>query len=153
MRDIWQTPNQLLKAVLADLLPLQYIAGYKTLGSINQVVTGPLWRVLESKDVTILDMNKRFRRLLSHFKDWSFDPSSVISGEAFIFDDFPPFKNNIYTVYLWRATMMTQFVRYLRCCSVHFIATWNIITYLKGSMIIILITFQKKPLLFQKQTL
>jgi len=47
-----------------------------------------LWRVLECKDVTILDMNKRFRRLLSCFKDWSFDPSSVISGEAFVFDDF-----------------------------------------------------------------
>ena len=73
-----------------------YLASFRALGIINKVVTGPLWRVLECKDVTILDMNKRFRRLLSCFKDWSFNPSSVISGEAFVFDDFPPSKDNIY---------------------------------------------------------
>ena len=87
---MWQTPNQLLKTVLADLSTPEYIAGCKAMGIINKMVTGPLWRVLECKDVTILDMNERFRKFLSCLKDWSSDPSSVISGEAFVFDDFPP---------------------------------------------------------------
>jgi len=69
LRDVWQIPNQLLNAVLADLSTLQYIAGCKALG----IITGQLWRVLEGKDVTTLDINKRFRRLLSCFKDWSYD--------------------------------------------------------------------------------
>ena len=36
LKDVWQTPNQLLKAVLADLSIPQYIAGCKALGIIYQ---------------------------------------------------------------------------------------------------------------------
>jgi len=31
LRDVWQTPNQLLKAVLADLSTPQYIAGWESI--------------------------------------------------------------------------------------------------------------------------
>ena len=96
LKDVWQTPNQLLKAVLADLVIPQYIAGCKALGIISKVVTAPLWRVLECKDITILDMNERFRALLASLKNWSSDPFSVISGDAFVFDDFPPKEDDIY---------------------------------------------------------
>ena len=41
-------------------------------------------------------MNECFRKLLSCLKDWSSDPSSVISGDAFVFDDFSPTEDNIY---------------------------------------------------------
>lgn len=64
-KEVWQTPNQLLKTVSADLSVSEYLAGCKALGIINKVVTGPLWRVLECKDVTILDMNQRFQTLLA----------------------------------------------------------------------------------------
>lgn len=50
--------NQLLKAVSADLAVPEHLAGCKALGIINKVITGPLWRVLEDKDITILDMNE-----------------------------------------------------------------------------------------------
>ena len=96
LKDVWQTQNQLLKAVLADLSIPQYIAGCKALGIISKVVTAPLWRVLECKDVTILDMNERFRALLTSLKNWSSDPFSVIYGDAFVFDDFPPKEDDIY---------------------------------------------------------
>ena len=104
LKDVWQTPNQLLKAVLADLLIPQYIAGCKALGIISKIVTAPLWRVLECKDVTILDMNERFRTLLTSLKNWSCDPTSVISGDAFAFDDFPPKEDDIYQSLFTKST-------------------------------------------------
>jgi len=48
-----QTPNQLLRAVLADVKVLEYIAECKALGLVNKIVTGPLWRVLESQDISL----------------------------------------------------------------------------------------------------
>ena len=51
---------------------------------------------MECKDVTILDMNERFRTLLTSLKNWSSDPFSVIYGDAFVFDDFPPKEDDIY---------------------------------------------------------
>ena len=41
--DVWQTPNQLLRAVLADIQVAEFIAGCKALGLINKIITGPLW--------------------------------------------------------------------------------------------------------------
>lgn len=95
-KEVWQTPNQLLKAVSADLSVREYVAGCKALGIINKVITGPLWRVLECKDITILDMNQRFQTLVSCLNNWSVDATSVISGEAVIFDDFPPSIDSIH---------------------------------------------------------
>ena len=59
-KDVWQTPNQLLRVVNQDIEVPEYVAGCKALGLVNKIVTGPLWRVLES-DVSILDMNDRFQ--------------------------------------------------------------------------------------------
>ena len=42
-RNIWQTPNQLLRAVFQDICVPEYVAGCRALGLINKVVTGPLW--------------------------------------------------------------------------------------------------------------
>ena len=95
-KEVWQTPNQLLKAVSADLSIHEYVAGCKALGIVNKVITGPLWRVLECKDITILDMNQRFKTLLSCLNDWSVNASSVIAGEVVIFDDFPPTVDSIH---------------------------------------------------------
>ena len=96
LKEVWQTPNQLLKAVLADLSVPKYIASCKALGIINKIITGPLWRVLESKDVSILDMNDYFKTLLSCLQQWSLEPSVVISGDVSTFDDFSPSEDEIY---------------------------------------------------------
>ena len=44
-------------AVLADV---EFLAGYKALGLINKIAMGPLWRAIESKDVSILDTNTHY---------------------------------------------------------------------------------------------
>lgn len=88
--DVWQTPNNLLRAVLADIKVPEFVAGCKALGLINKIVTGPLWRVIESKDISILDMNSRYHHLLECLVDWSSDASAVVSGEAILFSDFRP---------------------------------------------------------------
>ena len=93
--QVWQTPNQLLKAVLADLRVPEHLAGCRALGLINKFVTGPLWRVLESKSISILDMNERFQTLLSCLDKWALDASSLLSGEALLYDDFRPSQDAI----------------------------------------------------------
>ena len=40
---LWQTPNRLLRAVLADIQVPEFLAGCKALGLINKIVTGSLW--------------------------------------------------------------------------------------------------------------
>ena len=42
-------------------------------------------------------MNSRFQTLLSSLDNWSTDASDVLSGEAVVFDDFPPTEDHIYT--------------------------------------------------------
>ena len=80
----------------ADLSVHEYIAGCKALEIINKIVTGPLWRVLECKKIAILDMNEQFRTLLSCLNDWLINASSVVAGEAVVFDDFPPSVDSIH---------------------------------------------------------
>ena len=85
--EVWQTPNQLLKAVLADIKIPEHLAGCKALGLVNKFITGPLWRVLESRNITILEMNERFQNLLTSLNSWSLDASSILSGEALLYDE------------------------------------------------------------------
>ena len=96
LTDVWQTPNKLLKAVLADVKVPEFLAGCKALGLINKIVTGPLWRVIESKDVSILDMNTHYRRLLDCLNEWSIDASDVVSAEAMLFPDYSPTQDAIF---------------------------------------------------------
>ena len=78
--------NSLLKAVAADLAEPVYLAGCKALGLINKLLTGPLWRVLESK-MSILDMNEVYTSMRDQFKVWSEDASSFLEGQTALFDD------------------------------------------------------------------
>ena len=87
---VWQTPNQLLRAVLSDIEVPEYLAGCRALGLVNKVVTGPLWRVLEAPDISILDMNYYLQMLIVHMDLWSLDASELLHGEAVLYLDFPP---------------------------------------------------------------
>ena len=70
----------------------EYLAGCRALGLINKVVTGPLWRVLESSDISILEMNGYYQTLITHIDLWSLDASELLHGEAVLYPDFPPLK-------------------------------------------------------------
>ena len=65
-QNIWQTPNQLLRAVYNDIQVPEYLAGCRALGVINKIVTGPLWHLLESSDISITEMNEYYQILVSH---------------------------------------------------------------------------------------
>ena len=92
-RSVWQTPNQLLRAVYQDICVPEYIAGCRALGIINKVVTGPLWRVLESADV---EMNGYYQTLVASMCEWSQDSSKLLHGEAVFFPDFPPVEDDVW---------------------------------------------------------
>ena len=95
-KEVWQTPNQLLWAVLSDIQVPEHLAGCKALGLVNKVVTGPLWRILETSDISILEMNEYFQMLVTHLDLWSLDSTDVLSGNAIIFPDFPPSEDEIW---------------------------------------------------------
>ena len=97
--EVWQISNQILKAVLADIKIPGHVGGCKGLDLLNKFITRPLWRVLESKDITILDMNERFQTLLSFLDSWSLDASSIMSGEALLY--FPPSEDPIYICFVY----------------------------------------------------
>ena len=94
-KDVWQTPNQLLRAVNQDMQIPDYAAGCKALGLINKIVTGPLWRVLES-ETSILEMNNYFQTLVTHLDEWALNAADVLCGEAILFPDFPPTEDVIW---------------------------------------------------------
>ena len=94
--DIWRTPNQLLRAVYSDMQVPEYLAGCRALGLINKVVTGPLWRVLESSDISILEMNGYYQTLITNIDLWSLDASELLHGEAVLYPDFPPTEDAIW---------------------------------------------------------
>ncbi len=94
--EVWQTPNQLLRAVLSDVQVPEYLAGCRALGLVNKVITGPLWRVLETPEISILDMNEYLQMLIAHLDLWSLDASDVLAGEAVLYPDFPPKEDPIW---------------------------------------------------------
>lgn len=79
----------MLHAVYSDIQVHEHLGGCKTLGLVNKTVTGPLWRVLESPDILILEMNHYFKTLLSCLEQWSVDASEVSSGSAVLYEEFP----------------------------------------------------------------
>ena len=97
--QVWQTPNQLLKAIMTDIEVSEYLAGCRALGLVNKIITAPLWRVMESdsRDTSILDMNRRFETLLACLERWSLDASVLLVGEATLFEDFLPSNDEVYT--------------------------------------------------------
>ena len=75
----------------------EYLAGCKALGPVNKVVTGPLWQILETSDISILEMDKYFQIFIDL---WSLDSSDVLSGNAVIFPDFPPSEDEIWNSFI-----------------------------------------------------
>ena len=86
----------MLKAVYSDIQVPEPVARCHALGLINKVITGPLWRVLESADVTILlEMNKYFNKLMTKLDIWSQDAGVLLQGDVELESDYPPRKDEI----------------------------------------------------------
>ena len=52
----WHNPNNLLKAVNEDVSNNVYLAEVRALGMIDKLLTGPLWRLIESYH-SVLELN------------------------------------------------------------------------------------------------
>ena len=89
------TNNLLIQALQADVKVPEFWAGCRALGLVNKFVTGPFWRLLES-EVTITEMNNSYQNMVNHFKEWSEDASSLLTGEARLFPDIPLKIDNIF---------------------------------------------------------
>ena len=70
-------PNQLIKAVMADLAEDVYLSGARALGIMNYRLTTPLWSVLESTE-HIFDMNSKYQRIVEKLNSWSSDPTELL---------------------------------------------------------------------------
>ncbi|XP_071854271.1 uncharacterized protein [Apostichopus japonicus] len=90
-----KSENKLMLAVAADLEVPQYIAGVKSLGIIDKVITGPLWRAME-KEKHVLAMNERYDRLLECLAKWSKDSTDLLTGSDILYSDVPLKKNSVY---------------------------------------------------------
>ena len=80
------TSNRLLQSVNSDINNPIYIAGCKALGIINKLVTGPLWRLLES-NVSITDMSAYYVQMVERFEAWASDASDLLHGKDTLFAD------------------------------------------------------------------
>ena len=94
--DRMKDENKLLKAVYYDLQVSLYVAGCLALGLIDIFITGPLWRVLENKDINVLDMSERYQQLLKCFEEWSVDATSFLKGEGVVFRDIDIQKGEVF---------------------------------------------------------
>ena len=80
----------------SDIQVPEFVAGCCALGFINKIITGPLWRVLECSDVTILEMNTHFNTLILKLDKWSQDASVLLHGDDELYTDYPPNKDEIW---------------------------------------------------------
>lgn len=60
--------NGLPKSILKDLKTPFFITGCKALGLVSKIITTPLWKVIESKNVSISIMNEKYLALLTFFE-------------------------------------------------------------------------------------
>ena len=95
LSNCWGPQNKLLKAILEDASNELYIAGCRALGLIDKLVTGPLWRILES-DIHILDVSSEYTQLLQFFTECSNDASQFLTGEKVPFPGTPINKDEIW---------------------------------------------------------
>ncbi|XP_014676897.1 PREDICTED: uncharacterized protein LOC106816789, partial [Priapulus caudatus] len=84
--EVWGSGNLLLEAVKKDLESPVYVAGIRALGIIDKIITGPLWRLINSEGnigavLSYLDVMEE------KLKVWSSDASELVAGRVVMFDE------------------------------------------------------------------
>ena len=85
----WPQANKLLKSVEVDVKVTVYLAGVRVLGIVDKIITGPLWRLLES-DIGILAMGPHYHKLQMCLQRWMGDTSTLIVGEVVFPEELAP---------------------------------------------------------------
>ena len=79
--DQMELDSRLLVAVYWDLKVLAFRVGYRVLGLIEKLVTGPLWRIMV-KEKCVLNMSTHYQNLLTCFEKWADDCTSFLNNET-----------------------------------------------------------------------
>ena len=81
----WCDPNSLLESINFDVNEPVFLAGVRALGIIDQIVTGPYWRLLEQEGC-IYDTNEHLLHMKQAMEQWATDASPVLNQTA-LFDE------------------------------------------------------------------
>ena len=79
-----------MKSVLKAVQSPTVITGFRALGVFNKFISTPLLKILEDKSTHILDMNKRYKTLITYLEIVSVD---VIRAQDLITGEFRPFED------------------------------------------------------------
>ena len=71
--------------------------------------------------MTILDMNERYQRLKFCLDEWACDAMVVLSGEAILYDDFPPTEDAIFSSLIASSEYDATHRKFCKHCLVHFL--------------------------------
>ena len=87
----WPQANKLLKSFEVDVKVPVYLAGVRALGIVDKIITGPLWRLLES-DIGILAMGPHYHKLHDQkcLQRWMGDACPLIGGEVVFPEELAP---------------------------------------------------------------
>lgn len=88
--------NQLLAAIEADLKDPIIMGGVLAMALVEKMVTTPLLKLVDSKNIHILDSTTYFTQLRNKLQKWGEDPSEILDGSSVLFDDFPPTKDDTF---------------------------------------------------------
>lgn len=75
-----ERPNRLVSCISSYISNNVYLAGCRALGIIDKILTGPIWRHIESVD-HILDLNDMWLTFLNYLEEFSTDPSGLLEGK------------------------------------------------------------------------
>jgi len=88
--------NDLLRSVSFDIREPLYLGGIRALGLLDKLVTGPLWRLIESAP-NALSLNTRLHQLQVCLEKWSKDASTVLDDKCvFSKDDASITRDEVY---------------------------------------------------------
>ncbi|XP_062619841.1 uncharacterized protein LOC134281392 [Saccostrea cucullata] len=90
----WADPNDLLKSVSFDIREKGYISSIRALGIIDKMITGPLWKLIESVE-NVLALNPYLLILRDKLSELCGDASPLLKGEP-IFPDVAIKRDQIY---------------------------------------------------------
>ena len=81
----WSNPNELLKSVNFDITEKSVLSGVRALGIIDKLITGPLWRQIETAS-NVLDLNPILLHLKTKLEEFSHNAQPLLAGDP-VFSD------------------------------------------------------------------
>ncbi|XP_041481824.1 uncharacterized protein LOC121428993 [Lytechinus variegatus] len=87
--------NMYVKSLKADFDDDIVVSGIRAMGIINQHISAPLMRMLESHS-HVMDTDQHYTRLHDKVQEWMVDPSPLLTDSSILFPAFPPVKDSIH---------------------------------------------------------